>query len=98
MEDIKMSLKKSKMQEAEKEIEVTQSETTEESNDRNSIAMSERLQQSVDLMARKFGVNEEYVLTQYADKGKDIKISMASSEFEITCVIKHPDQYGFSEY
>ena len=63
--------------------------------DTKEVASSERLNSAIDLMCRKFGVDEEYVLTAFADKGSSIKITMSSADFEVACTIKNPDLYGF---
>ena len=59
------------------------------------VASVDRLNSAIDLMCRKFGVDEEYVLTAFADKGSSIKITMSSADFEVACTIKNPDLYGF---
>ena len=68
---------------------------TTDTKDAKEVASSERLNSAIDLMCRKFGVDEEYVLTAFADKGSSIKITMSSADFEVACTIKNPDLYGF---
>lgn len=84
-----MALKKNKVtEEVTKEVEETKSDTKE-------VASSDRLNTAIDLMCRKFGVDEEYVLTSFTDKGNSVKITMNSADFEVSCTIKNPDHYGF---
>ena len=74
---------------------VVEENPTTDTKDTKEVASSERLNSAIDLMCRKFGVDEEYVLTAFADKGSSIKITMSSADFEVACTIKHPDLYGF---
>lgn len=83
-----MALKKQK---AVKEVV----ESTVENVTEKEVASVDRLNSAIDLMCRKFGVDEEYVLTAFADKGSSIKITMSSADFEVACTIKNPDLYGF---
>ena len=68
---------------------------TTDTKDTKEVASVDRLNSAIDLMCRKFGVDEEYVLTAFADKGSSIKITMSSADFEVACTIKNPDLYGF---
>ena len=70
-------------------------ESTVENVTEKEVASVDRLNSAIDLMCRKFGVDEEYVLTAFADKGSSIKITMSSADFEVACTIKNPDLYGF---
>ena len=74
---------------------VSEENPTTDTKDTKEVASSERLNSAIDLMCRKFGVDEEYVLTAFADKGSSIKITMSSADFEVACTIKNPDLYGF---
>lgn len=54
----------------------------------------ERLNSSIELLTRKFGLDESYILTAFKDAGSSIKITMSNKDFEINATIKHPDLYG----
>ena len=74
---------------------VVEENPTTDTKDTKEVASSKRLNSAIDLMCRKFGVDEEYVLTAFADNGSSIKITMSSADFEVACTIKNPDLYGF---
>lgn len=88
-----MQLKKSLKDAVSEELGVTP--ISENQTDTKEVASVDRLNSAIDLMCRKFGVDEEYVLTAFADKGSSIKITMSSADFEVACTIKNPDLYGF---
>ena len=74
---------------------VLEENPTTNTKDTKEVASVDRLNSAIDLMCIKFGVDEEYVLTAFADKGSSIKITMSSADFEVACTIKNPDLYGF---
>ena len=75
--------------------DVVEDNPTTDTKDTKEVASVDRLNSAIDLMCRKFGVDEEYVLTAFADKGSSIKITMSSADFEVACTIKNPNLYGF---
>lgn len=83
-----MALKKA---EAVKEVV----ESTVDSVTEKEVASVDRLNRAIDLMLNKFGLDEDYVLTAFQDKGSSVKITMSSADFEVACTIKNPDLYGF---
>ena len=46
-------------------------------------------------MLNKFGLDEDYVLTAFQDKGSSVRITMNNQDFEVSCTIKRPYEYGF---
>ncbi len=56
----------------------------------------DRLQDSADLLCHLFGINEDYTVTGFVDKGTSVKITMNSKDFEVTVVIKDPEKYGLA--
>ena len=74
---------------------VVEDNPTTDTKDTKEVASVDRLNSAIDLMCRKFGVDEEYVLTAFADKGSSIKITMSSADYEVACTIKNPNLYGF---
>ena len=87
-----MALKKTTAKEI---VDGVLEENSTDIKDTKEVASVDRLNSAIDLMCRKFGVDEEYVLTAFADKGSSIKITMSSADFEVACTIKNPDLYGF---
>ena len=87
-----MALKKTTAKEI---VDGVVEENPTDTKDTKEVASVDRLNSAIDLMCRKFGVDEEYVLTAFTDKGSSIKITMSSADFEVACTIKNPDLYGF---
>ncbi len=85
-----MALKKT----SKEEVAVTEEVVVEEANTRE-VASVDRLNTAIDLMCSKFGLDEEYVLTAFQDKGNSVKITMNNKDFEVACTIKNPELYGF---
>ena len=83
-----MALKKA---EAVKEVV----ESTIDNVTEKEVASVDRLNKAIDLMLNKFGLDEDYVLTAFQDKGSSVNITMNNQDFEVSCTIKRPYEYGF---
>ena len=90
-----MSLKKSKkveepaMNEEEKEaLEIQAQEILDSS------ASMERLQLATAIVSNKFGLDDEYSVTKFNDKGKVVDLTLENKEFIISCTIKNSEAQG----
>ena len=72
-------------------------ESTVDNVTEKEVASVDRLNKAIDLMLNKFGLDEDYVLTAFQDKGSSIKITMNNKDFEVSCTVKNPELYGFED-
>lgn len=72
----------------EEEIE----EMAEEAVD--SSASMERLQLATTIVSNKFGLDDEYHVTKFNDKGKVVDLTLENSEFIVSCTIKNSEAQG----
>lgn len=57
-------------------------------------ASMERLRLATRIVSEKFGLDEEYAVTKFNDKGKVVDITLENAEFIVSCTIKNSEAQG----
>lgn len=57
-------------------------------------ASMERLQLATRIVSEKFGLDDEYHVTKFNDKGKVVDITLEGAEFILSCTIKNSENQG----
>ena len=92
-----MALKKKKAVEPKEEVmtaEEIEAVHEDEQKRLDASASMERLQLANRIVSEKFGLDDEYTVTKFNDKGKVVELTLENSEFIVACTIKNSEAQG----
>lgn len=68
----------------------------EEQRQIDEAASTQRMQLTTALVSRQFGLDGDYHVTKFNDKGKVIDISLENGEFRLAVTVKNSEAHGLS--
>lgn len=94
-----MPLKKKKVSEEPEEVIITEEEQEAIEQEEQRIlyevsASFERLQLATRIVSDRFGLNDDYSVTKFNDKGKVVDITLENKDFVVSCIIKNSETQG----
>ena len=91
-----MALKKKKAVEEPEVMTAEEIEAVQEDEQKrlDASASMERLQLATRIVSEKFGLDDEYHVTKFNDKGKVVDLTLENAEFIVSCTIKNSEAQG----
>lgn len=89
-----MALKKKKAVEPKEEVMTAEEIEEDEQKRLDASASVERLQLATRIVSEKFGLDDEYHVTKFNDKGKVVELTLENSEYIVACTIKNSEAQG----
>lgn len=89
-----MALKKKKAVEENLTAEEIEAVQEDEQKRNDASASVERLQLATRIVSEKFGLDDEYHVTKFNDKGKVVELTLENAEYIVACTIKNSEAQG----